>query len=39
MAALNEKFSVSRYFEETDKEFIRNYKNQTFYPVLNLFKP
>lgn len=38
MAALNEQISVSSYFEETDKEFIRNYQNQTFYPVLNLFK-
>jgi hypothetical protein len=39
MAALNEQFSISSYFEETDKEFIRNYQNQSFYPVLNLLKP
>jgi len=39
MAALNEQFSVSSYFEQNDKEFIRNYQNQTFYPVLHLFKP
>jgi len=38
MAALNAQFSISSYFEETDREFIRNYQNQTFYPVLNLFK-
>jgi hypothetical protein len=38
MAALNEQFSVPSDFEETDTEILRNYPNQTFYPVLNLFK-
>jgi hypothetical protein len=39
MAALNEEFSIPSYFEETDTELIRNYQHQSFYPVLNLFKP